>query len=81
LDEKNDASEHIKRATDMLLALPVPMPQMEVASPVNPSNNSDPLYVAGPDGLPTTSEYLPEADEGALSEEEVAIMLRELRAG
>lgn len=80
LDEASDPAERVQRATDMLLALPVPMPQ--VGSRSQPSVEPAPvLYLADADGLPTTIAYTQEEDEGPLTDEEVAIMLREQREG
>jgi hypothetical protein len=80
LDETSDPADRVQRATDILLGLPVPMPQVGARS--QPSVEPAPtLYLAGPDGLPTTTEYTPESEEGPLTDEEVAIMLREQREG
>lgn len=79
-DETRDPADRVKRATDILLGLPVPMPQGEVYS-VTIAERASTLYLAGPDGLPTTTEYIPEAEEGPLTDEEVAMMLREQREG
>lgn len=80
LDDARDPADRVQRATDMLLGLPVPMPQGGI--PTMPEPERTPLvYLAGPDGLPTMREYIPDAEEGPLTDEEVAIMLREQREG
>lgn len=78
LDETSDSADRVKQATDILLGLPVPMPQGRSPAPSNVETAST-LYSAVPDGLPSTTEYIPEKEEGPLTEEEVAIMLREQR--
>jgi hypothetical protein len=80
LDEESDPAERVKRATDILLGLSVPMPQVGTRS-ITSAERAPTLYVAGSDGLPTTTEYIPDAEEGPLTDEEVAIMLREQREG
>lgn len=80
LDEESEPADRVKRATDILLGLPVPMPQAGTRS-VTSAERAPTLYHAGPDGLPTTTEYTPDAEEGPLTDEEVAIMLREQREG
>ena len=80
LDDTRDHAERVQRATDILLALPVPMPAA-VARSQPPVEQNDTLYLAGPDGLPTDIEYMPEFGEGPLSDEEVAIMLHVQREG
>lgn len=80
LDEACDPAERVKRAQDILLALPVPM--SDVQTPAMAGGERAPaLYLAGPDGLPTTTEYIPDPEEGPLTAEEVAMMLREQREG
>lgn len=78
LDESSNSNDQVKRATDILLGLPVPMPQ-GVSRSLSDVESASPLYVAGLDGLPTTTEYVPEQAEGPLTAEEVAIMLRAQR--
>jgi hypothetical protein len=78
LDEERDPQDRVRRATEILLGLPVPMPPVERTEHVAPDQDTT-LYVAGADGLPTTTPYVPAPDEGPVTEEEVAIMLRELR--
>ncbi len=80
LDEESDPADRVKRATDILLGLSVPMPQVGTRS-ITSAERAPTLYLAGPDGLPTTTEYIPDAEEGPLTDEEVAIMLREQREG
>lgn len=80
LDEASDPADRVKHATDILLGLSVPMPQAGVQTMSEPER-APTLYLAGPDGLPTAIEYLPDAEEGSLTDEEVAIMLREQREG
>lgn len=74
LDETRDAQDRVQQATDMLLGLPVPMPEQPAQA--TPAYDPDAVfYIAGPDGLPTTEVYTPETDEGPLTAEEVAMML------
>lgn len=74
LDETRDAQDRVQQATNVLLGLPVPMP--EQTAPTTPAYDPESvLYVAGPDGLPTTTVYTPASDEGPLTAEEVAMML------
>lgn len=80
LDKTADPEDRVSRATTILLSLPVPVPQIGVPSVVAPEHHA-PLYLAGPDGLPTAEVYVPDDDEGPLTDEEVTIMLREMREG
>ncbi len=76
LDETSDPADRVRRATDILLGLPVPM-QSEATHTVSSTEPDLPLYLAGADGLPMTTEYIPEDQEGPLTAEEVALMLHE----
>ncbi|MCG8349235.1 MAG: hypothetical protein MI924_15820 [Chloroflexales bacterium] len=80
LDEASDPADRVKRATDILLGLPVPMPPTGTRAIPRP-DHAPALYLAGPDGLPANTAYRPDPDEGPLTDEEVAIMLREQREG
>lgn len=78
LEEDCDPADRVQRATEILLGLPVPMPSGDQTDQII-SEPDTPLYVAGADGLPTRTPYIPGPEEGPLTEEEVAIMLREQR--
>ena len=80
MEEDRDPADRVRRATEILLGLPVPMPPSERAEHIAPDQDTT-LYVAGADGLPTTTPYTPAPNEEPLTEEEVAIMLREQREG
>lgn len=80
LDETRDPADRVKHATDILLGLPVPM-QPETTHTVSSTEPDLPLYLAGADGLPTPTEYIPEDQEGPLTAEEVALMLHEQHKG
>jgi|SRR5579859_1936358 len=80
LDEGRHPAERVTRATAILLGLPVPMPQVGTRERQS-AERAPTLYRAGPDGLPTTTEYTPAPEEGPLTEEAVASMRREQREG
>lgn len=80
LDEAIDPADRVKRAADILLGLPIPV-SPDITHETRIEEHSPILYMAGADGLPTHIEYTPDPEEGPLSEEEVAIMLREQLKG
>ncbi|WP_322817211.1 hypothetical protein [Chloroflexus sp.] len=80
LDEAIDPADRVKSAADILLGLPISV-SPDITHKTRIEEHSPILYMAGTDGLPTHIEYIPDLEEGLLSEEEVAIMLREQLKG